>query len=506
MSGRALKILSRFPAHLDASVPGKQIVEITDALARDLDEQSAIMAAIRRSHRLADADERRDLLLIAARHGMTPGDFAILTARLDRTRELLAALAAAGDGNQRLERADTLLDLWGLAAPKPRLPLFDADPVQASEALQGEVLNTLATASLLDAMRVRIAGVALNHAQGNGTIRALMFSAANALDLDLATIHHSDDRYWHVAEAFDRLRVGGLAPARELLGIEENPLFRFETDQSGRKDGELFSLLRRGFERSVLQVRVTGKEKFTVGPMVVNRDEGHGVGFAAAVPAGEMLQFTEEGRVFLEAADVTAYAYAWQGACFAAADSRPADFVFDAEGSRFAVGFPENALDPEFVFPHGGESLPMPGIAIGETRMAYFAQTAFFSGTRRVAPRPAVGFADLSGFAAAVGDTLPVSALISFSWLERRAFSVRVLIPPRFYALTPDDPDGFETRRRVAQALQRFKPAGIEVTVDFVEDRWKLGEGALLSETADDPIAELRAGTRLWSAPANANE
>jgi len=179
--------------------------------------------------------------------------------------------------------------------------------------------------------------------------------------------------------------------------------------------------------------------------------------------------------------------------------------VFDAESTKFAVGFPENALDPEFVFPHAGEGLPMPGIAIGETRMAYFAQTAFYSGTRRVAPRPAVGFADLSVFAAGTGDDLPVSALISFSWLERRAFSVRVLIPPRFYGLTPDDPDGPETRRRVTQALQRFKPAGIEVTVDFVEDRWKLGAGTLLSETADNPIAELRAGTRLWSAPADAN-
>ena len=218
-----------------------------------------------------------------------------------------------------------------------------------------------------------------------------------------------------------------------------------------------------------------------------------------------MLKFTEEGRVFLEDDDVTANAYAWKGACFAGSDRRPADFVFDDPDSKFAVAFPDNALDPGFVFPHAGESLPMPGIAVGETRMAYFAQTAFFSGERRVAPRPAVGFADRSVFAAGTGEELPFSALISFSWLERRAFAVRVLIPTRFYSLTPYDPDGVETRRRVAQALQRFKPAGIEVTVDFVDDRWKLGEGTLASEVADDPIAELRAGTRLWSPPAEAN-
>ena len=227
MSGRALKILSRFPAHLDATKPGKQIVEVAEALVRDLDVQSAIMAAIRRSHRLADADERRDLLLIAARHGLAPADFAILVLRFERAQALLEMLAGAGDDNQRNERADMLLDLWGLAAPKPRLGLFGVSAAAASTALQAEVRGRLSTESLLDSMRQRIACTAANHAQGNGTVRALMSGVANALDLDLGTIHHSTDRFWHAAEVFDRLRVGDLTPARELLGIEENPLFRF---------------------------------------------------------------------------------------------------------------------------------------------------------------------------------------------------------------------------------------------------------------------------------------
>src|SRR5262249_43561903 len=152
-----------------------------------------------------------------------------------------------------------------------------------------------------------------------------------------------------------------LEPARELIGIEENPLFRFETDQSGRMDGELFNLPRRGFEHAVLQVRVTGEKSLTLGPMVVNRDEGHGLGYFGVVPPGEMLKFTEEGRVLLEESDVTANAYAWKGACFAGSDTRPADFVFDGPSTKFATGFPENALEPGFFFPHAGDSLPMPG-------------------------------------------------------------------------------------------------------------------------------------------------
>jgi hypothetical protein len=239
--------------------------------------------------------------------------------------------------------------------------------------------------------------------------------------------------------------------------------------------------------------------------MVVNRDEGHGVGYSEAVPPGRMLRFTEEGRVLLDDTDVTANCYAWKGACFAGTDNRTADFVFDDPLTVFAVAYPEKALDPDFVFPHAGEGLPVPGIAVGETRFAYFAHTAFHSGKRRVAPRPAVGFADLSVFAAGSGEGPPASALISFSWLEHRAFTVRVLIPPRFRTLTPDDPDGFDTRRRVARALQRFKPAGVEVTVEFVENRWELGKGVLFSGEAEGPIAELRAGTTLWSAPTSEN-
>jgi hypothetical protein len=505
VSGRALKILSRFPAHLDAAKPGKQIVDVAEALARDLNVQSAVMAGIRRAHRLADADERVDLLLIAARHGMTPADFALLLARFDRADQLLTALAAAGNDNERSERAEALLELWSIATPKPRLPLFGADAATAVARLQAEVKTRLATRDILDAMRRRVEETATTYAQGNGTVRALLAGAANSLDLELGTSYHSADRFWHAAEVFDRLRVGDLAPARELLGIEENPLYRFETDQSGRENGELFSLLRKGFERTLLQVRVTGKENLSVGPMVVNCDEGHGVGYSGIIPPGQTLTFTEEGRAILDSTDVTSNAFAWKGACFATADKRPTDFVYDGPETKFAVAYPENALDPDFVFPHAGESLPMPGIAVGETHFATFVHEAFHSGTRRVAPRPAVGFADLSVFAASGGEEPPISALISFSWLERRAFCVRVLIPPRFRAITPDDPEGFETRRRVAQSLQRFKPAGVEVTVEFVEDRWELGKGVLLSEAAKDPIAELRAGTVLWSVPVQEN-
>ena len=352
-------------------------------------------------------------------------------------------------------------------------------------------------------------------------MRALLSGAANALDLDIGPIRSSEDRYLHASFAFDRLTLkaegadGPIEPvvAREVIGLEENPLYRVETDAAPRKHAELFDQLRRGFERATLQIRVTGEGVRTVGPMVVNRDEGHGVGYAGSVPGGERLTLNEDGRVTLGDDDVTSSAFAWQGACFAdAATPHVNDYVYaeDADAPRaasFAVSFPEGALNSDFVFPHAGDSLPMPGVSIGRTRFAFFVQEAHASlgptpgspGGRRVAPRPAVGFLDGSVFAPGPDQTRAPSALVSLSWLERRAHAVRILIPARFRALE-DDPEAPEVRRRLVEAVGRFRPVGILVEAAFLDDRWTLGEGAISAAADDDPVEALRGSTVLWSA------
>jgi hypothetical protein len=544
MKGRTRKILSQFPAHFEAARPGKQLSAVTDALVTDLDEQSAVMARIRRAHRLGDAEELRDLLLIGALHGITPSELALLFTRFERAAALLFELSSAATTAERDEAAEALCELWSIALPRPRLPLFAPTPAPAGipdlDAARTRLTRHAGAAIsydvLLDGVRTRIATIASRHASGNGTILALFDGTANALDLDLLRLFHSKDRFWHAATVRDRLVLthtvvepaSGLSPAREvdvpfepsmeLIGIEENPIERASTDHVGRHHTELFSVLRRGFERALLQVRLTGKESFTVGPMLVNRDEGHGIGYAASIPASSTVVFTEEGRVFLDGSDVTSFAYAWKGGCFAGEDRRQADFVFDGPGvlpesrARFAEATPAGALDTDFVFPHSGENLPMPGIDIGETRFAFFVQQAHFSKLESegeaqeqvlsVAPRTGVGFLDASVFAATEGQTPPDSALVSLSWLEHRAFCVRVLIPRRFRALTPEDSEGVQTLQRVAQAVKRFQPAGVEVRVEFLDDRWVLGAGTLVSDESADPIEQLRSGTLLWSAPA----
>lgn len=545
MSGRARQILGRFPAHLEAARPGKVLGEAVEALSLDLDTLSARMAAVRRAHRLADADEVADLLHLGALHRILPTEFDVLELRLKQADALIEALGAAADTAAANTLAENLLALWGLAAPAPRLALFapplpadtppgtEPDLAAARRALLLHARTALRYQVLTAALRRRIQVICRQHAEGNGTVQALLNGAANALDLDIGPVQHSTDRFWHAAQAFDRLLLTrpALPPgpatepptelpvAPELIGIEENPIWRDHFDSTPRKHGELFFRIRRGFERALLQVQVTGlAHGRSCGPMLVNRDEGHGIGFAGTVPEGQTLTFNENGHATLDGSDVSALTYAWQGACFAGADvDARKDFVFDGPGrpaalrpATFVVTTPDGALDREASFPGSGEPIPMPGIAVGVTRLAFFVREAHAASDdgasatpriRSVTPRTRAATFDDSVWAAGPADDLQPAAKVALSWLEHRAFAVRLLIPPRLRRISPAD-DGAEVLRRTAQAVERFRPVGIEVKVEFIDDRWVLGQGVLAGDSPADLVDQLRAGTTLWPSPA----
>lgn len=546
---RSTQILSRFPAHLEAARPGKLLGTVAQAGAVQLDALAAALAAVRRAHRLVDADELADLWRLAALHGMALAEFEVLLGRFRRAGELLATLTAAADDSSREAAAAALVALWAPLAAlggAAVLPLF-ADPAAAADSaraaarLAAQAQRALRRQRLADGVRRRVAEAAAIHLQGNGTVLAMLRGAAAALDLQLGPVQHSADRYWHAATVADSLRlahavpntaanapVGSeidqpLLPADELLGIEENPLWRDTTDNAPRTHAELFTVTRRGFERALLQVRFTGEANHSIGPILVNRDEGHGVGFNGAVPAGLELVFNEDGRVLLDGADVTPLAYAWQGACFADAGTPDAaDAVFQggvldpaAKPATFVVTVPVGpaggtVLDREATFPSAGESLPMPGIGVGITRLAFFVQQAHFASAelpapRGVTPRTGAALFDQSVFASTTATNAlppPTAARVALSWLEHRGFAVRLLIPPRFRSWRADDADGVLTLQAVARAVERFRPLGVALAVEYIEDRWTLGSGTLTSGDGDDAIEALRAGTRLWAGPA----
>jgi hypothetical protein len=160
-----------------------------------------------------------------------------------------------------------------------------------------------------------------------------------------------------------------------------------------------------------------------------------------------------------------------------------------------------------FVFPHEGVDSPHLGIDVGENRFAFFVQEGFFSyqdpggTTQRVQPRTAVAFAGGSVFAPVPGEERQTAGLVSLSWLERCAFRTRIWIPQRFRQFTPDDADGRATRQQVLDAVERFRPAGVRLDVDFIDNRWVLGRGVVFD--ADTPVTDVGPGIgmELWSAP-----
>src|SRR5688572_20730568 len=151
-SAKSREILGRFPRHLEVDQPGKLIGFVVDALSADLDTISSQLGRTRRAHRIGHADEDRDLLLLAAMHGLDLAAFDIL-------RRRLAALEDA----------------------------------------------TIDYATELDLMRTRIKEAIAVFVRGNGTIRAVLDAAAVHLDLrGEGTIQHFD-AYWHILPCFDRI-------------------------------------------------------------------------------------------------------------------------------------------------------------------------------------------------------------------------------------------------------------------------------------------------------------
>ena len=665
MSDRALTVLSRFPAHLDAARAGKQLFVVSNAVSSGLDDLSASLAAIRRAHRLGHADATTDIRLHGGLHRIGTDEFAPLERRLERLKAAAHDLQAAVDASDipaRDANAEGLCDLLGVLGPAPRLALFapvapptvPPSPPPPSDLAAGATALLAAVAALTnfvgarEAVRARVRSLCDIHVRGNGTVSALLEATASALDLEVdadradgfkkelrptvtvtpdgtpgttryayvvvarslsknvdrqsavaatatgtavlsvtesnvvtwllppdardflvfrvandadatnvglltptalpgntttfrdtgqvATgggaidpevddaFFHSTDRFWHAAFVRERAPVRPDAPtADDIIGMEENPVRREPPDTPPpdvpRTNAELFNVYRRGFGRALLQIHVTGIGNRSVGPMLVNRDEGRGIGFVGKVPDGEVLIFDEAGHVTLSGADVTADAFAWKGACFASNDDDPAaphDFVFDGPGvtddarrAVFAVATPFDALDGAFTFPTAGDPLPVPGVGVGKTRFAFFIQEAHFSAVDAsvdpavaipLSPRTHAGFFDESVFAPPPEADQQPAAKVALSWLEHEAYAVRILLPRRYELY---DVAGEPTMSDLIRlALERHRPAGVDLRVDYVDDRWILDVSDVTSADTADPILSLRGGSVLWGSPA----
>jgi hypothetical protein len=521
-SGRTRTILERFPRHFDAARPGTLFAEVVQALSAALDVQTAQVGRVRRAHRLAHADEPRDLLLLAATHGLRDDDFAVLPMRFGALRALQLALAEPGVSDADWSAAvASLSGLIGITPDFPSWPEDDGDANLARLRLTAAVAEACGLDSQLELLRWRISVCIGLHRAGNGTIGALLGAAANSLDLELEHVRHHSAGYWHVAYVRDRLRLvrpepagsaaasTPLVPELELVALEENPLVEKTLEPFPVEHAHRFGLNRPALEPSRLDVHVIGVGDGTLDPMLVDRDRGRGVVFHGAVPDGQRLIWKRDGSASLDGADRTRDAWAFEGAVFAdggpheLSPLHPRDFCFSddagatarGQAAKFAVALPwADAWSPAAVWPRPSGAFPPLTLAVGASRWAFFVRVAHF-GTTDLAgttASPAIAFFQAGVFDGSVwaGPPSVTAAELGFAWAEREAFAVKIWLPERFAALddASDPAAGPSVRERVRAALQRHRAAGVHVYVEHTSDPFALGEGMLSELEAEDPL------------------
>ncbi len=517
MSSRTPAVLDRFPRHLDADGRGKAFGAVVDALAGGLDVQASQVGRVRRAHRLLVTDEARDLGLLGDLHDLSATLFRLLDRRLAAVRAVANTLDDPATTEDEAEQAEaSLRDLLGVAAGALAAFPDAAALLPALAALAGY-------SSQIELARRLVLDVIGAHRDGNGSVFSVLRATSAYLHLEIeGSVTHSADRFWHLARCRDGLRLrqdpdgaATLLPLEDLVAVEENPFRSHEVFPSARRHGERFSVFRRGWDDVAVTVAVTGVEERTVGPMIVNLDSGAGVAFTGTVPAGSQLRFVRDGRVQLDGGDVAGRCYSFHGAVFAdAAASHSKDFVWAGPGSTpapggrgatFAVTAPiPDAFDETAAFPHSGGRLTSPAMSTGESRWAYLVAKATFGSEEEggrpwpAAPRFRAGRFDATVWAATTG-VLPPSGEVGFEWQEHEPFAARVWIPMRFAAL--DRPDEVPVREQVRLLLERHRPAGVHLYVDYADDRWTLGEGLIRPPDSTAPDGVVVAGTRLWPYP-----
>ena len=73
----------------------------------------------------------------------------------------------------------------------------------------------------------------------------------------------------------------------------------------------------------------------------------------------------------------------------------------------------------------------------------------------------------------------------------------RLWIPLRFSTL---DTDGeIPVNERLRLLLDRHRPAGIHIYVEYADDRWTMPAGILRDEGSDEPLGTVIVGTALWA-------
>ena len=518
ISSRATTILSRFPRHLDLTREDKVFAQMVNGLARELDVKTLQIGRVRKSHRLGQAEEWRDLLLLAGLHDLKPIRFDIARLRLDEMARVAETLQQAGGDPTETKAAITRLrDLLALS----NLGGYEIDPDGLVTALE----ELTAFPNRRNVLRSQIRELIRIHREGNGSVRSLLEACAAYLHLRVNRITHVGDDYWHIAHCSELMNLplpqegDGPAVNEDWLALEENPFKKTTIDPTPMAHGDKYKIVRNGFDPVPAAISVTGIEDRTCYPMIVDVSKGYGLYYSGTVADGSVLEFTADGRVLLDGAPADNQAFAFDGAVFAEdtglSKAGATEFAFCNDQGRTPQGQAGMFIETEPVaegfsasLPHMGGLAPAITLAVGATNLQFFVRVAH-AGVRTSAPvseRGAVesysgGHFDASVFAlnATGAGAVEPAAEIGFAWQEREAFKVRVWLPSRLAAYDADiqaeDPTLME---RLQPLLDRHRAAGIALDMQYASDLWQLPLGYVTDPDSPQSYRSITSGTRLW--------
>lgn len=447
LQGRALKMLGRFPSFMRLEKPGKVISDVALALGGDLDQAEGRLGRILKARRIEQADEEGDILKLAASLGLVEEDFFLLRRALEN----------------------------GLFDPVPDSP----DP---------EVQAWTAYDAYLDALRGAVMRTAAVMTDGCGTLWALAEGACiqlGAVNGGKPSLKHVDS--FVVTKGFiHRMKIRFRMPdgadwkeLEKLLYIHENPIVDKETELADARQRQRYAVRRGGFFHGRVGLRIVGVADRTVKPLVINLTSREGYGFRGNVPDGKELLISRDGHAYLDGADVSAQ-------CYRVYDG----FLDDAQMARIADGDPvhgfskcdpvganaRNIPGPAVV---GLPELPPPRLRHGDSTFRFSVEEGAFDASR-------FGQAVFSFPDQAAIDAAPPSGKFQAEWREHQAFTVRVLLPPELQSWEAAFLSGGDLASHVARGLERFRPAGVRLEVDFWNDAWVLGESLLEDGTEPD--------------------
>jgi hypothetical protein len=519
ISTRATTILQRFPRHLDLTREDKVFAHVVNSLARELDVKTMQIGRVRKSHRLGQADELRDLLLLAGLHDLRPIRFDIVRLRHDALTAIADTLDDdSADADDKEEAVTTLRTLLGLAD----LGSYASDYAALSRALRTLTGYT----ACLGILRHQIKELIRIHRTGNGTVRSLLEASAAYLHLRVNHIAHVGEDYWHIAHCNDLITLpppegtGPSAATDDWLALEENPFKKTTIAPEPFVHRRIRKILRNGFDPVPVTITITGIDDRTCYPMIVDTSKGHGLYYAGKVGDGQILEFTADGRVLLDGVEADNQAFAFTGAVFAEntglTKASPTDFAFCNEHGTTPHGQGAVFVETEPVaegfsadLPHMGGLSPAITLAVGATNLQFFVRIAHFGVTTTMPPADqaavesySAGHYDTSLFAldATSAGSKQAAALLGFEWQEREAFKVIVWLPSRFADYDRDNgSDEPSLAQRLRALLDRHRAAGISLEIQYASDLWQLPYGYITDPDSPQSYKSITAGSRLWN-------